>query len=350
MAVPTNRDAETGQGGPEPAADEFNEFIVDARLGGMVPPDSALPTDVLPTERLLINGKAVPEIRAELRKIPDLRAGIAVAWVWIETVGILTLAAWWGNPIGYVAAFFLMGRALVKFNILGHEAVHRTLFTNKKLNDFVGKWVLSYHAWVPFELYRRGHMNHHRDEMGPAEPDTALYANYPITRASLRRKLIRDATGQSGWKILKGLLRGTRGARTRPVALRILGFQVVLLGIATAFGRPELWLLLWFLPWMTVWRVTNRLRAIAEHGGMTRSKDRRQTTHHVKQGLLARFFMVPYSVGWHLSHHVDMGVPCWNLRKLHDELVASGWVTDEYVWPNYRSLWRALSAAEPANA
>ncbi len=326
---------------PEPAADEF---ILDPGLGGMVPPDSALPTDVLPTDRLLANGKPVPAIRAELRRIPNLRAGLAVGWVWVETIAILVLAVWLANPLAYIAAFFLMGRALVKFNILGHEAVHRTLFSNKKLNDFTGKWLLSYHAWVPFELYRRGHMNHHRDEMGPAEPDTALYTGYPISQASMRRKLVRDATGQSGWKILKGLLRGTRNARTRSVALRILGFQVVLLAIATAFGRPELWLLLWFLPWMTVWRVTNRLRAIAEHGGMTRSKDRRKTTHHVEQGPLARFWMVPYRVGWHLAHHVDMGVPCWNLPKLHRELVNSGWVTREYVWPNYRSLWKALSS------
>ena len=215
---------------------------------------------------------------------------------------------------------------------------------SKSVNDFVGRWVLSYHAWVPFELYRRGHLNHHRDEMGPAEPDTALYANYPIPRDSMRRKLIRDATGQSGLKILKGLWRGLRNPKARPVALRIVGAQVILIAIATAFGRPELWLLLWFAPWLTVWRVTNRLRAIAEHGGMTRSKDRRQTTHHVRQGLLPRFFLVPYNVGWHLAHHVDMGVPCWNLPALHRELEASGWVTEPYTWPNYRSLWRALSS------
>ena len=333
---------------PSRAVDDM--FTIHPGLGGMVPNAAALPTDVLPTERLLANGKAVPEIRAELRKIPNTRAAIAIAWLWVETIGIIALAAWLANPLAYAVAFLLMGRAYVRFNILGHEAVHRTLFSNQKLNDFAGKWLLSYHAWVPFELYRRGHINHHRDEMGPSEPDTALYAGFPITRASLRRKLVRDATGQSGWKILKGLLRGTRKARTRPVALRILGAQVVLLAVATAFGRPELWFFLWFAPWMTVWRVTNRLRAIAEHGGMTRSKDRRETTHHVRQGLIARFFMVPYNVGWHLAHHVDMGVPCWNLDKLHNELVDAGWVTPDYVWPNYRSLWKALSSAEPTPA
>ena len=73
---------------------------------------------------------------------------------------------------------------------------------------------------------------------------------------------------------------------------------------------------------MTVWRVINRLRSIAEHGGMTRSKDRRLTTHHVRQTWLARFWMVPFNTGWHLAHHVDMGVPWRNLPRLHAELVS----------------------------
>jgi fatty acid desaturase len=317
---------------------------VDPRLGGMVPDRSALPTGVLPTDRLLANGKAVPAIRADLRKIPNLRNAATIAWLWLETIGVFTVAVLVPHPLVWVAAFALATRAIVRFNILGHEAVHRTLFTSRRVNDLAGRWLLSYHAWVPFELYRRGHLDHHRDEMGPAEPDTDLYANYPITRSSFRRKLIRDATGQSGWKILKGLLRGARNPRTRPVAVRILGTQVALLAAATAFGRPELWLVLWFAPWMTSWRVANRLRAIAEHGGMTRSKDRRETTHHVRQGFLARFWIVPYNVGWHLAHHVDMGVPCWNLPQLHRELEAAGWVGADYVWPSYRSLWNALSA------
>jgi fatty acid desaturase len=333
MAVPT-----------EPAPDEF---VLHPGLGGMLPPedrwDEVYP-DVLPTDRLQANGMAIPELRADLRRIPNARNAFTLAWLWAETIAVVVAAAWIGHPLAYVVAFFLMGRSIVRFNILGHEAVHRTLFSNVALNDFAGKWLLSYHAWTPFELYRRGHMAHHRDEMGPNEPDTVLYAGFPITRASLRRKLIRDATGQSGWKILKGLLRGTRHPRTRTVALRILGFQVVLFAISLAVGRPELYLFLWFLPWFTLWRVLNRLRAIAEHGGLTRSKDRRLTTHHVRQNPMARFWLVPYRVGWHLAHHVDMGVPCWNLHKLHRELADAGWISDAYVWPSYRALWSALSS------
>ncbi|MGZ4681416.1 MAG: fatty acid desaturase, partial [Acidimicrobiales bacterium] len=175
----------------------------------------------------------------------------------------------------------------------------------------------------------------------------------PVTRASLGRKLRRDAFGSSGWKNLKGLMRAFTSEQGRPIALRILAAQVVVAALLTLeTGRWWAYPVLWLAPWMTVWRVINRLRAIAEHGGMTRSGDRRLTTHVVHQSLLARFWMVPFNTGWHLAHHVDMGVPFRNLPALHTELVDAGWVTPELEYPTYRDLWRALSSApaEPARS
>ena len=106
-------------------------------------------------------------------------------------------------------------------------------------------------------------------------------------------------------------------------ALQILAVQVVLLGASIAVGEPLAYVV-WIGSWSTLWKFSNRLRAIAEHGGMERSADRRRTTHVIRQSRLARFCMVPYHTGWHLAHHVDMGVPWRNLPRLHDELVAVG--------------------------
>jgi fatty acid desaturase len=58
--------------------------------------------------------------------------------------------------------------------------------------------------------------------------------------------------------------------------------------------------------------------------------------------------MVPYNTGWHLAHHVDMGVPFRNLPALHDELVRSGWITPALEYPRYIALWRALSSRPTA--
>jgi fatty acid desaturase len=65
----------------------------------------------------------------------------------------------------------------------------------------------------------------------------------------------------------------------------------------------------------------------------------------VRQSLLARFWFVPYNTGWHLAHHVDMGIPFRNLPAFHAELERAGYITDSLTYPNYRSLWRALSSA-----
>jgi fatty acid desaturase len=291
-------------------------------------------------------------VREELRRIPNARNALNVVSVWLQTAGLLALACWVTErvplPLALVlwaATFVLMGRGFALLAILGHEAAHRLLFSKKSVNDFVGKWLLSYPGFVPFDGYRRVHFAHHKDEMGPNEPDLKLYNGYPITRDSMWRKLKRDLFGNTGWKNFKGLMFAFKSPTARPVAAKILFTQVVLFAALWFFsGRWWLYPLFWFAPWMTVWRVINRLRSIAEHGGMTRSKDRRETTHVIRQSWWARFWMVPFNTGWHLAHHVDMGVPFQNLPRLHEELVQAGWVTPVLEYPSYRSLWKSLSS------
>jgi fatty acid desaturase len=310
----------------------------------MVPPARVLP-DVLPTERLTASGRPVPRLRSELRRIPGGRNAVTVIGAWAQSFGVVALAAYIDRWWAYAVAFLLMGRAFALLNILGHEAAHRLLFARRRINDFVGRWLLSYPAFTPFDLYRRVHMAHHKDEMGPEEPDVGLYSGYPISPESMRRKLIRDASGISGWKNLRPLLKATLNRSSRRLAVRILGIQIVIwAAFWVASGRWWLYPLLWLAPWMTVWRVLNRLRAIAEHAGMERSADRRKTSHVVRQSRLARFWMVPYNTGWHLAHHVDSGIPWRRLPTLHQELVAAGWITPELEYPSYPALWRALAS------
>lgn len=306
----------------------------------MVPADDALP-DVLPTDRLNARGVPTRNLRNDLRRIPNVRNGLTVAGAVAQSFGVVILGAWIHTWWSYLLAFVLMTRGHVCLNILAHEAAHRLLFTNRRINDGVGRWLLGYPTFQPMLAYRRSHFAHHRDEMGPDEPDLALYAGYPIHSDSWRRKLTRDAIGISASKNLRSLWYAARRGQTE--ARQILAVQAAMLGASIVFMRPLAYVV-WIVSWSTLWKVSNRLRSIAEHGGMERSRDRRRTTHVVRQSRLARYWMVPYNTGWHLAHHVDMGVPWRNLPRLHDELVRSGWVTDAIEYPSYRSFWRAASS------
>ncbi|MBA3606116.1 MAG: fatty acid desaturase, partial [Acidimicrobiia bacterium] len=257
----------------------------------MVPPERMLP-DVLPTERL--NRRAMPtrSLRDELRRIPVVRNAftvvMAIGQTFVVVAAAVIIDTWWA----WIGAFVLMGRGHCLLNILAHEAAHRLLFPNRRLNDGVGRWLLAYPSLQAFNAYRRAHFAHHRDEMGPDEPDLALYRGYPIPVDSWHRKLRRDLFGDSARKNLQSL--GRAIVRRNPEALQILAVQLVLLGVSIAVGEPLAYVV-WLGSWCTLWKFSNRLRAIAEHGGMERSPDRRRTTHVIRQSRLARFTMVPYN-------------------------------------------------------
>jgi fatty acid desaturase len=309
-------------------------------------PDLMVPVN-LPTahatDSIRPDGRPTPAFRERLRRIASWRNAWSVVALYAQTALIVWASVAWA-PWSWPVAFVLMGRTFAQFASLMHEAAHRLLFANKRANDLVGRWLLGFPAFTSTDAYRRVHMAHHRDEFGPDEPDIPLYIGYPIPRASFRRKLVRDATGQTGLKLMRQLLSNWRSPdpRSRRTLLKILAVQAVLVAAAILSGHWWLYPLLWLGPYLTVWRVINRLRSIAEHGGMHRSPDRRESTHSVRQHPLARFMLVPYNIGWHLAHHVDSGVPFRNLPLLHRELRAAGYVDDTFEYPSYLAIWRAL--------
>ena len=142
--------------------------------------DEAARPDVLPTDRLLDNGKARPELRADLRRIADGRNAVTVASVWLWVAVIIGGAVWVDRWWAYLVAFVLMGPMYARFAILMHEAAHKLLFTDKRVNDWVGTWLIAYPTWTPIGLYRRGHFAHHKEEFGPERARHRLLRRVPV--------------------------------------------------------------------------------------------------------------------------------------------------------------------------
>jgi fatty acid desaturase len=315
-------------------------------------PDASVFTRIDGNDKILANGHPTSQWRTELRHIPNFRNALSIASIYVQTISIIWAALALHNPITYVVAFLLMGRAHAQLLALMHESVHRLLFRNRKLNDFAGRWLLGYMSFVNTDGYRYVHMAHHREEFGPNEPDIPLYANYPITRASFWRKMRRDGLGSTGFRMLRGQFMSI--FKTDPqqpnTQRKIFSLHAVLLVLSVIFANPWVYVMLWLVPYITVWRVMNRLRSIAEHGGLRADDDRRVTTHSVKQHLFSSFFFVPFNLGWHIAHHADSGIPFRSLPKYHRQLRASGFVTDTYEYGSYLAIWRALRSRPEAIA
>jgi|GEM_PF-155038 len=252
------------------AEDQDHDHLVATMTGGMAP----TPASFTGSDRLHTDGRPRGDFRDGLRRIPDARNAATV----LTTAALPALVVWVAisiaHPVAWMAAVPAMALAQNRLFILHHEAAHRLLFSSRRVNDLVGITLI---GWLTFGTgshgYRLGHINHHRDEFGPDEPDFLLYSFYPITGASMRRKLRRDATGVSAFRIVRPRFRRLGDARHRRLTLKFLTGQVLIAAAFAAAGHPWLYLFLWVVPWVFVYQVLNRLRAISEHGGMTRSDD-----------------------------------------------------------------------------
>ena len=152
-----------------------------------------------------------------------------------------------------------------------------------------------------------------------------MVKSYPVTRASLKRKLIRDVTGQTGFRDLVGEVKRFKWAETGPSVL----FHALLFVALLAAGAPWAYLM-WWAARIFVYPLTMRLRQISEHGV---AKDRDAMDARINTGTtIPRWWeallLSPCNVNYHLEHHIFAGMPPYRLAKLHALLKERGYYRD----------------------
>ncbi len=290
------------------------------------------------------------EIR-ELLQMRDLRSWISLGVDWGLVAAAMALVAWQPGFVTIVFALFVIGARQLGLAILMHEAAHRTLFANRGVNDFVGRWFCAYPVWSDLEGYRGYHIQHHAWTGTAKDPDLGLITPFPISKSSLRRKIFRDLSGATGRKFARAAWSRT-GARAveDPRARRaFVGFattNLVLLALLTLAGHPELWLL-WAAAWLTTNTLVTRIRAIAEHALTPQDvPEPRGKTRTTIARRWERLLVAPNRVNFHLEHHLLMTVPHYNLPRLHQMLTERGALSGACIDVGYAKVLRRASSSE----
>ena len=258
--------------------------------------------------------------------------GLALlAHAWGVIFAAAAMAVVW--PLTLPLAVILIGGRQLGLSILMHDAAHGALHPNLKVNDLAGEWLTG----GGLARYRAYHLGHHKFAQQDEDPDIGLSAPFPITRTSLRRKMIRDLTGQPFFKQRFADLVNRRKARRpgqpllpilaagvrRKRRCLLAGVGITLVG--GAFGVWWAWPVLWVLPQATWFPVITRLRNIAEHACIARGEpDPLRQARTTRAGWIARSVLAPYWVNYHCEHHMFMHLPCYNLPKAHRMLARKG--------------------------
>jgi fatty acid desaturase len=306
--------------------------------------------------RIAARELVTPEQLARLRERVEWKGIALIAHAWSIILGAMALVAVFPNPLTYILAVMLIGSRQLGLAILMHEGAHRCFSKSESRNMALSQWLCAYPIFADTQAYRSYHLQHHAHTQQEDDPDLVLSAPFPITKASYRRKFLRDITGRTGYEQRKAQLLNALGDPSWSLWRRTcyfcdrLGRQIAVNALFWAgLAASGVWWaypLLWLAPMLTWMMVITRIRNIAEHAVVPDSDDPLRNTRTTQANLLERMFIAPYFVNYHLEHHLLFYVPCYNLPKLHAILMHGPHASRMELQRGYLSVLR-LATAKP---
>jgi len=286
----------------------------------------------------------------------DLMGFGLVLHCWSVILASIAVFVIWPNPLTFIGAVLIIGGRQLGLAILMHDGAHGLLFKNQKLNAVIGQYLCAYPIGANMPSYRKYHLVHHLKTQQENDPDLQLSAPFPITRKSLYRKVFRDLSGQTGFKLRIGQLIMTIKNRTAPAVDGDQAFAVnniigpylanlALFLVCFLSGYWWVYFAFWILPLFTVFQLFIRIRNIAEHALTSHDDNPLQHARTTKANWLARAFVAPYWVNYHVEHHAYMYVPCWQLKSLHRAMDRAGHTKDMELRKSYLDVLRLAAPA-----
>ena len=271
------------------------------------------------------------------------------------------------NWVGFAVALFLHGTVGSFFRGLAvHELAHGTVFQTKALNQFFLR-LFSLLGWWNYPEYAMSHTYHHRYTLHPRGDREVVLPREPSLKPGYLLQLftvnVFGGIESNGLiPVVKATLKGARGighnewtqalyadespatrARATNWARLILAFHGGVLVVAALTG----W---WFLVIVLSLHVfvANWLKyfvGLPMHCGLRSDvADFRKCVRTITLDPVSEFLY--WHMNWHCEHHMFAGVPCYNLRKLH-EVVADDMPAPRTLvgaWREMRETWRRQQA------
>lgn len=293
---------------------------------------------------------------ASLRRRNPVMGPLMVLHAW-GLIALAVVAAVW-QPWLIPLAVMIIGTRQLGLAILMHEAAHGGLSANHRVNDLIGQWLCAAPVGAHLKAYRPYHLSHHKFTQTADDPDLALSAPFPISPVSLRRKIVRDLTGQTFLKQRSGQFAAALGRL--PARLRgnpnistsareaVIPFVIVNIALAilmTWLGPWWTYPVLWLLPMATWFPLVTRIRNIAEHACVPENpSDPLAQARTTRASLIEGLLVAPYWVNYHAEHHVFMHLPCYRLPAAHRLLMAKGHGPRMEVQPGYLDVLRMATS------
>ncbi|MEU0658488.1 fatty acid desaturase family protein [Streptomyces lavendulocolor] len=241
----------------------------------------------------------------------------------------------------YPLALVLIGSTQRAFVNLLHESSHKVLARNGRLNLLLGTVFSGYLVLHMYNPYRNSHIGFHHRFLGDPEKDpdygfhvdVGIYDHTQSDRKFFVRNIASAILGLRAAAYVTYVVRDRVLFRPEDVTVSMpvrQGTERVLLFLQWAAivslcawrgWLPEL-LLFWFVPLFTTAIAIGWLSELAEHYPLPESESRQILMTRNRHGwALERFLLGRHHDNYHLVHHLNTGVPFWNMKRAHRVLL-----------------------------
>ncbi len=260
---------------------------------------------------------------------------VALSWGVIAA----SVATFWKRrtPLTAAAAIAVIASRQQALLNVEHDALHRSLARDRRVNDAVGIIAAGAPCGSGFRSTRVHHLRHHRLLNTMDDPDAVLHRGPHLdTRNGLLRHLAEGFVGIYAVKVLR-----RRESWVGPDLRRKDKRDLVLvqLGLWGLFARLTAWWtypLLWLAPLTTITSGVVVIRNYVDHAlvgdELDEHPDRRVS---VDAGPVEGSNISPHQMNWHAEHHLFPWVPARRLPEAARRLAARGDRPDELVRTSY---------------
>lgn len=249
------------------------------------------------------------------------------------------------NQLWMIAAFAvvaLLGIVSAQYGFIAHEAAHRQVFRNNKVNDWTGLLLANLLAGLSYGFWLRKHNKHHQrpNQIGQ-DPDIAIRVlSFTTESKESKRGLERWVSDRQGYLFpllllftgfdllldsFAGLARKDRKLSTRVLEFTLMMIRQLTPYVVFAVMFGPIWALaLWFVMMMTFGFFMGAAFAPNHKGMPLVSKDSKLdffsrqvlTSRNIKGSWLKDNLMG--GLNYQVEHHLFPSMARPNLRKAHD--------------------------------
>lgn len=250
----------------------------------------------------------------------------SVAWFWKRRTP--------GSALAAMAVIASRQQAL--FNV-EHDALHRSLARNRKVNDTVGLVAAAAPVGSGFRSTRAHHLRHHRLLNTPDDPDGLLHTGpHLATRKGLLRHLFEAFSGIYAVKLFRRRDGWVDAATARKDKRDLALVQLGLWAIFARFTKWWTYPLLWLAPLLTVTSGVVVTRNYVDHAlvgdELEAYPDRRVS---VDANLAEGTNLSPFNMNWHAEHHLFPWIPARRLPEASRRLAARSDSPDRLIRKTY---------------